>query len=90
MNETHQDQAFKKPKHQLPAWNQRKEFIQKLDGSRLLIIKAPTGSGKTTVYPAQAARALPKRFGRVCCTQVRRATTQGVCRNKENVGDTSR
>ena len=24
-------------------------------------------------------RAIPKRFGRVCCTQVRRATTQGVC-----------
>ena len=43
---------------------------------RLLIIKAPTGSGKTTVYPALAARALPKRFGRVRCTQVRRATRE--------------
>ena len=57
----------------------RQEFIEKLDGSRLLIIKAPTGSGKTTIYPALAARALPKRFSRVCCTQVRRATTQGAC-----------
>ena len=47
--------------------------------SRLLIVRAPTGSGKTTIYPALAARAIPKRFGRVCCTQVRRATTQGVC-----------
>ena len=42
-------------------------------------MKATTGSGKTTIYPALAARALPKRFGRICCTQVRRATTQGVC-----------
>ena len=24
-------------------------------------------------------RAIPRRFGRICCTQVRRATTQGVC-----------
>ena len=79
VNETHKDQAFKRPRHQLPAWEGRKEFIEKLDGSRLLIIRAPTGSGKTTIYPALAARALPKRFGRVCCTQVRRATKQGVC-----------
>ena len=54
-------------------------------GSRLLIIKAPTGSGKTTIYPALAARALPKRFGRVCCTQVRRATTQGVCTGAKRI-----
>ena len=68
-----------KPNAHLPAWRNRAEFIQKLDGSRLLIIRAPTGSGKTTIYPALAARAIPRRFGRVCCTQVRRATTQGVC-----------
>ena len=79
VNETHQDQEFRNPKQQLPAWKKREEFIEKLDGSRLLIIRAPTGSGKTTICPALAARALPKRFGRVCCTQVRRATTQGVC-----------
>ena len=79
VNETHQDQEFRTPRQQLPAWKNRREFIKKLDGSRLLIVKAPTGSGKTTIYPALAARALPKRFGRVCCTQVRRATTQGVC-----------
>ena len=88
VNETHRDQAFKNPKHQLPAWKTHHEFIEKLDGSRLLIIKAPTGSGKTTIYPALAARALPKRFGRVCCTQVRRATTQGVCTGtKKDVGN---
>ena len=75
VNETHKDQEFRTPKQQLPAWNKREEFIKKLDGSRLLIIKAPTGSGKTTTYPALVARALPKRFGCVCCTQVRRATT---------------
>ena len=54
-----------------PLWTKRHEFIKKLDGRRLLTIKAPTGSGKTTIYPALAARAL--------CTQVRQATTQGVC-----------
>ena len=78
VNETHRDQEFRTPRHQLRAWDKRHEFIKKLGGSRLLIIKAPTGSGKTTIYPALAARALPKRFGRVCCAQVRWATTQGV------------
>ena len=73
------DKDFVKPSAQLPAWKSRQEFIKKLDGSRLLIIRAPTGSGKTTIYPALAARAIPRRFGRICCTQVRRATTQGVC-----------
>ena len=73
------DQDFIKPNAQLPAWKNRQEFIKKLDGSRLLIVRAPTGSGKTTIYPALAARAIPRRFGRICCTQVRRATTQGVC-----------
>ena len=73
------DQDFLRPNAQLPAWRNREEFIQKLDGSRLLIVKAPTGSGKTTIYPALATRAIPRRFGRICCTQVRRATTQGVC-----------
>ena len=73
------DQDFVRPNAQLPAWRNREEFIRKLDGSRLLIVRAPTGSGKTTIYPALAARAIPRRFGRVCCTQVRWATTQGVC-----------
>ena len=73
------DKDFVRPNAQLPAWKNREEFIRKLDGSRLLIVRAPTGSGKTTIYPALAARAIPRRFGRVCCTQVRRATTQGVC-----------
>ena len=74
-----QAQPFTRPRDQLPAWKNQYEFIKKLAGSRLLIVRAPTGSGKTTIYPALAARAIPKRFGRVCCTQVRRATTQGVC-----------
>ena len=46
VNETHRDQAFKIPRHQLPAWKKRHDFIEKLDGSRLLVFKAPTGSGK--------------------------------------------
>ena len=66
VNETHRDQEFKRPKSNLPAWENRREFTERLDGSRLLIIRAPTGSGKTTIYPALAARAIPKRFGRVC------------------------
>ena len=73
------DEDFVRPNAQLPAWRNREEFIKKLDGSRLLILRAPTGSGKTTIYPALAARAISRRFGRICCTQVRRATTQGVC-----------
>ena len=73
------DEDFVRPIAHLPAWKNREEFIKKLDGSRLLIIRAPTGSGKTTIYPALAARAIPRRYGRICCTQVRRATTQGVC-----------
>ena len=68
------DEDFVRPNAQLPAWKNREEFIKKLDGSRLLIIRAPTGSGKTTIYPALAAKAIPRRFGRICCTQ-----TQGVC-----------
>ena len=78
VNETHRDQVFRRPNARLPAWENRGEFIERLGGSRLLIIRAPTGSGKTTIYPMLAARAIPKRFGRVCCTQVRRATMQGV------------
>ena len=39
VNETHRDQEFKRPKDSLPAWENRREFIEKLDGSRLLIIQ---------------------------------------------------
>ena len=49
----------------------------------MLIIRAPTGSGKTTIYPALAARSLPKRLGRGCCTQVRRAKKQRKKQSKE-------
>ena len=76
---------FNRPKKDLPAWQNRAEFLKKLDGSRLLIVKAPTGSGKTTIT-ALVAQALPKRFGRICCTHVRRATTQGVCSGKRMWG----
>ena len=52
VSETSRSQDFRRPRDQLPAWNNRQEFIKKLDGSRLLIVRAPTGSGKTTIYPA--------------------------------------
>ena len=75
----HQAPEFNTPRESLPAWRDHDEFIQNLDGSRLLIVKAPTDSGKTTIFPALVAHALPKRFGRICCARVRRATAQGVC-----------
>ena len=50
------DEDFVRPNAHLPAWKNREEFIKKLDGSRWLIIRAPTGSGKATIYPALAAQ----------------------------------
>ena len=85
------DQDFVRPNAQLPAWRNREEFIRKLDGSRLLIVRAPTGSGKTTIYPALAARAIPRRFGRVCCNPSKAGNDAGCMYwNKENVADLSR
>ena len=72
------------PKENLPAWRDQEEFIKKVDGSRLLIVKAPAGSGKTTTFPAFVTRVL-KGFGRICCTQVRRVTTQVVCTDTQKM-----
>ena len=78
-----QEKSFKKPTADLPAWNIRKQFVDKLSACKLLIVKAPTGSGKSTIFPALAAKALPKE--RIWCTQVKRSTTEGVCRSTQKM-----
>ena len=42
-----------------------------------LVVKAPAGSGKSTIFPALAAKVMPRE--RVMCTQVKRNTTEAVC-----------
>ena len=75
--------SFKTPKADLPAWKTRDQFITKLDACKLLIVKAPTGSGKSTIFPALASKALPKE--RIWRTQVKRSTTEAVCRSTKRM-----
>ena len=58
--EAPQEASFKKPNADIPAWKIRKQFVEKLSACKLLIIKAPTGSGKSTIFPALAAKVMPK------------------------------
>ena len=81
--EAPQEKSFKNPTADLPAWKIRKQFVEKLSACKLLIVKAPTGSGKSTIFPALAAKALPKE--RIWCTQVKRSTTEGVCRSTQKM-----
>ena len=57
----------------------REEFLIKLNACKFLVVKAPTGSGKSTIFPALAAKVMPK--DRVMCTQVKRNTTEAVCQS---------
>ena len=75
--EAPQESSLKKPTADLPAWKIRKQFVDKLSACKLLIVKAPTGSGKSTIFPALAAKTMPKE--RIWCTQVKRSTTESVC-----------
>ena len=75
--------SFKKPKQELPAWKIRHQFITKLNACKLLIVKAPTGSGKSTIFPILAAKALPKE--KIWCTQVKRSTTEAVSRSTKKM-----
>ena len=82
--EVNQALDFNRPKENLPAWQDQKEFIEKLDESRLLIVKALTGSGKTTIFlllghvlfqrdlDAFAAHKLEELPPKVFCTGTRR------------------
>ena len=72
-----QETSFKQPKD-LPAWQVRGQFLTKLDACKFLIVQAPTGSGKSTIFPALVAKLLPK--DRIWCTQVIRNTTEAVIR----------
>ena len=78
MNTSPQEVSFVRPEP-LPAWTVRKEFLTKLNACKFLIVKAPTGSGKSTIFPALAAKVMPKE--RVMCTQVKRNTTEAVCQS---------
>ena len=81
--EAPQEPSFKKPTADIPAWKIRKQFVEKLSACKLLIVKAPTGSGKSTIFTALAAKVMPKE--RIWCTQVKRSTTEGVCRSTQKM-----
>ena len=76
VNTSPEETSFVKPAD-LPAWTVREEFLNKLNACKLLVVKAPTGSGKSTIFPALAAKVMPR--DRVMCTQVKRNTTEAVC-----------
>ena len=76
VNTSPEETSFSKPA-ELPAWTVREEFLNKLNACKFLVVKAPTGSGKSTIFPALAAKVMPK--DRVMCTQVKRNTTEAVC-----------
>ena len=78
VNTSSQETSFDKPAD-LPAWAVREEFLNKLNECKFLIVKAPTGSGKSTIFPALAAKVMPK--DRIMCTQVKRNTTEAVCQS---------
>ena len=78
-----QEKSFKKPHVDLPAWKIRHQFVEKLSACKLLIVKAPTGSGKSTIFPALAAKVMPK--DKIWCTQVKRSTTESVCRSTKKM-----
>ena len=78
-----QEKSFMKPTADLPAWKIGHQFVEKLSACKLLIVKAPTGSGKSTIFPALAAKAVPK--DKIWCTQVKRSTTEGVCRSTKRM-----
>ena len=78
VNTSPQETSFIQPAD-LPAWAVREEFLTKLNACKFLVVKAPTGSGKSTIFPALAAKVMPK--DRVMCTQVKRNTTEAVCQS---------
>ena len=75
----------REPLVKLPMWNRKDSFIEKFLDHKVVIAHCPTGSGKSTILPSIAAMNLHPKAGRVCCTQIRRATTQAVCRNTKEI-----
>ena len=78
------------PKAKLPVWKKKDNFLLTFLNHKVIIANCPTGSGKSTVLPALAAMHLHPHAGRVCCTQIRRATTQSVSRNTKDIWDIPR
>ena len=78
VNTSPQETSFDRPAD-LPAWAVREEFLNKLNTCKFLVVKAPTGSGKSTIFPALVAKVMP--HDRVMCTQVKRNTTEAVCQS---------
>ena len=73
------------PLVQLPLWKRKDACFEKYLRHKVIIAHCPTGSGKSTILPALAAMKLHPKAGRVCCTQIRRATAQTVCRDAKDV-----
>ena len=66
-------------------WKKKDAFLTQFLNKKVVIAHCPTGSGKSTILPALAAMHLHPKAGRVCCTQIRRVTTQFVCRDTKEV-----
>ena len=79
------DWPKKEPKVQLPVWKKKDAFLTQFLNKKVVIAHCPTGSGKSTILPAVAAMQLHPKAGRVCCTQIRRVTTQFVCRDTKDI-----
>ena len=73
------------PKVKLPMWKKKDSFLATFLDHKVVIAHCPTGSGKSTILPALAAMHLHPQAGRVYCTQIRRVTTQSVCRNTKEI-----
>ena len=86
-----QDQEFRRPNVQHPAWKKRQEFIKKLDGSRLLIVRAPTGSGENYSIPSFSRKSDSETLW-ACVLHPSKACyhPRSLQRNKENVGNFAR
>ena len=79
-NETN-EWPVQEPKVKIPMWKKRDAFLHHFLNKRVVIAQCPTGLGKSTILPVLAAMHLHPKAGRVCCTQIRRVTTQFVCRD---------
>ena len=73
------------PQAKLPMWKKKDSFLSTFLNHKVIIANCPTGSGKSTILPALAAMHLHPQAGRVCCTQIRRVTTQSVSRNTKDI-----
>ena len=74
----------------LPVWKKKDSFLSVFFDHKVVVAHCPTGSGKSTILPALAAMHLHPQAGRVCCTQIRRVTTQSVSRNTKDIWNIDR